>query len=117
RFLDTRRSVMQEFALLFRSTRTLDAEELPRRNDAARQWALALREQGTLLHASPLEDSGATIAQNLVDGVRHERMVLSVLVIRASDLGAAVSLLRNHPGLAFGTEIEIRPVKPQAPPR
>jgi hypothetical protein len=37
-----------------------------------------------------------------------------VLVKQAPDLDAAVMLAKGDPGLAFGTEVEVRPVK--APP-
>src|SRR5262245_36241421 len=102
---------MAEFALLFRSTRALDADILLRRNDAARQWALGLRTSGILRTASPLEDEGATVTQQDVASVNSDRMVLSVLTVQADDLDAVISLVEGHPGLAFGTEIEIRPIK------
>src|SRR5262245_20832670 len=107
---------MPEFALLFRSTRTLDAESLLRRNDAARQWAIGLRTGGMLRTASPLEDHGVTVSQKDVSSVIPERVVLSVLTVQASDLDAVISLAQGHPGLAFGTEIEIRPIKPVVTP-
>jgi len=107
---------MPEFALLFRSTRTLDAEILLRRNDAARQWALGLRTGGMLRTASPLDDHGVTVSQQHVSSVIQERVVLSVLTVEASDLDTVISLVQGHPGLAFGTEIEIRPIKPVVTP-
>jgi hypothetical protein len=107
---------MPEFAFLFRATRAVPADELPRRNTAAREWALALRRDGKLSFASPLEDQGFAVTQKGVGPVAHERAVASVLVIQAPDLDAAVALAKGHPGLAFGTEIEVRPVKAVAPP-
>jgi hypothetical protein len=112
-----RTSTMQEFALIFRPGRAVDPADVPRRNTAAREWALALRREGTLHAASPLEDGGVTITQQGVGPVVHERAVASVLVVEARDLESAVALAKGHPGLAFGTEIEVRPVKvvPPAP--
>jgi hypothetical protein len=104
-------STSQEFALLFRPTRALDPDELPRRNAVARDWALALGNGGALVHASPLEAAGFTVTQNGVAIVHHERAIASVLVIRAPDLETALTLAKGHPGLAFGTEIEVRPLK------
>jgi len=46
-----------------------------------------------------------------VSSVIQERVVLSVLTVEASDLDTVISLVQGHPGLAFGTEIEIRPIK------
>jgi hypothetical protein len=102
---------MQEFALLFRPTRAIDPAELPQRNAAARGWALALDRDGTLRGASPLEDGGASVSQHGVTPVVPERAIASVLIVQAKDLDAAIALAQNHPGLAFGTEIEVRPVK------
>src|SRR5262249_44031704 len=115
----TRNSNMKEFALLFRPTRPVGPDELPRRNAAARDWALALRHDGTLRNASPLEDDGFTVTQQGVTPLAHDRAVASVLVIQAADLDSALLLANAPPGLAFGTEIEVRPLKavPPSPPR
>ncbi len=102
---------MPEFALIFRSTRPLAPAELSRRNAAARDWALALRRDGALHGASPLEDEGFTVTGRGVAPVSRDHAVASVLVIEARDLETAVALAKGHPGLAFGTEIEVRPVK------
>jgi hypothetical protein len=104
-------STSQEFALLFRPTRALAPDELPRRNAAARDWALALGRDGALVQASPLEPAGFTVTRNAVVPVHPDRSVASVLVIRAVDLEGALTLAKGHPGLAFGTEIEVRPLK------
>jgi hypothetical protein len=107
---------MQEFAFIFRPGRDVAPADLPRRNAAARDWALAHRRDGTLRAASPLEDSGVLVSKKGVAPVAPERAVAAVLVIAAVDLDGAVALALSHPGLAFGTEIEVRPVKPVAAP-
>ena len=48
--------------------------------------------------------------------VSADGAVGAVLVIAAQDLDAAVTLAKTHPGLAYGTEIEVRPVKAVALP-
>jgi len=58
------RPTMHKFALLFRATRSVDPADLALRNTAARDWALALRRDGTLRAASPLEDEGVTSHSN-----------------------------------------------------
>jgi hypothetical protein len=108
---------MQEFALLFRPTRIVAPDELLRRNAAAREWALARKRDGVLHGANPLEDDGFTVTQQLVTPVAHDRAVASVLIVEAADLESAVALAKGHPGLAFGTEIEVRPVKAVASSR
>lgn len=107
---------MPEFALIFRATRVIDPADLPRRNAAARNWALALQNDGVLAHASPLEDDGFVVADGGTTPVERGHAVASVLVIRARDLDAAVALAKGHPGLAFGTAIEVRPLKVVAAP-
>jgi hypothetical protein len=111
----TEKVTMQEFAFIFRPTRTIDPKELPRRNAVAREWALARQSDGILAAASPLEDEGMKITQDGVTRVADPHAVVAVLVIRARDLAAAVGLAQGHPGLAFGREIEVRPVKPVSP--
>jgi hypothetical protein len=107
---------MQEFAFLFRPTRSLESDELLRRNAAAREWALARRREGLLVGASPLSDEGVKVAYGAVSGLSDAHAVGAVLVVQASGLEAAVALAQGHPGLAFGTEIEVRPVKAVTPP-
>ncbi len=106
---------MHEFAFIFRPTRALDPEALPRRNNAARDWAIARRREGTLLAASPLEAEGMKVKQDGVTRLADSHAVASVLVIQTKDLSAAVALAQSHPGLAYGTEIEVRPVKAIGP--
>lgn len=109
---------MHEFAFIFRLTRPLDPATLAQRNPAARDWALARRSDGTLKSASPLDDAGAVVTASGVKPVANEHPVASVLVLEAASLDDAVALAKTHPGLAFGTEIEVRPVKAVAlPPR
>jgi hypothetical protein len=107
---------MPEFALLFRPTRALTPDELPRRNAAAREWALAQQRVGTLRSASPLEDEGFTVHHGGVTPLTRDSTIASVLIIQAVDLASAVELAKGHPGLAFGTRIEVRPVKQVAAP-
>ncbi len=105
---------MQTFAFLFRSDATLDPDALARRNAAARAWALARQRDGSLRHASPLEDGGFAVARGFAAPIAHAE-VAAVLVIEANDLTSAVELAKQHPGLAFGTRIDVRPVKIVAP--
>jgi hypothetical protein len=102
---------MKEFALIFRPTRPVPPAELPARNAAARDWALALGRDGTLRNAHPLEAEGFVVGAQGVAPVAAEGAVASVLVIRADDLESAVALAKGHPGVAYGTEIEVRPLK------
>lgn len=106
---------MQNFALIFRRTVPVNPADLPTRNAAARDWALALGARGILHSAAPLEDDGRVVSASGVSPVSSGESVASVLVIEAESLDAATRLVQGHPGLAFGVEIEIRPVKPAGP--
>lgn len=106
---------MYEYALIFRRTAPLDPADLPARNAAARDWALALKQQGVLRSAAPLEDDGRVVSLRGAETVSNTGLIASVLVIEAESLDAAVRLAEGHPGLAFGVEIEIRPVKVVGP--
>lgn len=102
---------MHEYAFLFRTGQVLAAADLARRNAAARDWALARRTEGTLRAAHPFEDAGAVVSAEGSAAVSPDHPVASVLVIAAESLDAATRLAKTHPGLPFGTTIEIRSVK------
>ena len=111
-----RTTPMQEFAFIFRVGPAVAVADLARRNSAARDWALALRREGKLSVASPLEDVGFTVTQKSVAPIGASPAIASVLVVRADDLDSAVTLAKGHPGLSYGTQIEVRPVKGVALP-
>jgi hypothetical protein len=103
---------MPTFAFLFRASAQLAPDELAHRNAAARDWALACQHDGVLRFPAPLEGTGYAVTR---DGVAPSRAdIAAVLMIEAPDLDAAVALARTHPGLAYGTEIDVRPVKAAA---
>lgn len=102
---------MSDYALIFRRTRPVDPAALPARNTAARDWALALDARGLLRTAAPLLDEGRVVTADGVSPVPEEAPLASVLIVAAESLDAAVELARGHPGLAWGTTLEVRPVK------
>jgi hypothetical protein len=106
---------MKEFALIFHAGRSVNPADLPRRNAAAREWALALRRDGILRTAAPLEEEGFLVSPQGVAPVARDGAIGGVVTVFASDLQAAVTLAQGHPGLAFGTRVEVRPVKPVPP--
>jgi hypothetical protein len=106
---------MPEFAFIFRPTRPIAPSDLPGRNAAARDWALALQRDGKLHGANPLEDDGFKVTDAGVAPISREGAVASVLIVEAENLESALALAKRHPGLGFGTEIEVRPVKAVTP--
>jgi hypothetical protein len=112
------RTTMHEFAFLFRTSPGLTPDQLARRAVAVRDWALALRKAGGFRSTSLFEDQGTIIAPGgALRPMATEGAVAAVLIVEAADFAAALELAKTHPGLAFGTSIEVRAVKPlPAPP-
>lgn len=106
---------MHDFAFVFRATTAVAAADLPKRNAAARQWALDRKAEGKLRYAAPLEDGGWRVGKQGVEAISSDHGVAAFLVLAASDREDAVALAKTHPGLAYGTEIEVRPVKAIGP--
>ena len=102
---------MPDFAFLFRAGRTLDDDEVKTRNVAARAWAIENTSNGVITYAAPLEDHGMLVASKTAEPLPPTGTVLSVLVVQAASFEEAVELAKSHPGQAFGTEIEVRPLK------
>jgi hypothetical protein len=110
---------MPEFAFLFRAGRALPAEEVKARNVAARAWAIENTNSGVITQAAPLEDHGMLVTAKTARPMPAVAPVLSVLIINAGSFEEALEIAKGHPGQAFGTEIEVRPLKsvqiPEAP--
>lgn len=106
---------MHAYALLFRRSSPIDPATLPSRNAAARAWALELERRGVLQTAAPLEDDGRLVRATGIGPLEASEPVASVLVIEAESLDAATRLVADHPGLAFGVTIEVRPLKAVTP--
>ncbi len=103
---------MATFAFIFSSSAKLAPDVLATRNAAARDWVVERQREGSLKLPAPLEEKGFAVTR---DGVAPSQGgIASVLVIDAPDMAAALALARTHPGLAYGTEIDVRPIKAAA---
>lgn len=104
---------MHEFGLLFRTNDNLPPDQLARRAKLVRDWAIHLRETGVFRSTALFESTGVGIgpggkpAPIVPDGA-----VAGVTVIQAADFDAAVKVAQTFPGLAFGTTVEVRALKP-----
>ena len=56
-------------------------------------------------------DKIATVQRDVLGKYDDSLQELQSGFQKAADLESAVALAKGHPGLAFGTEIEVRPVK------
>jgi hypothetical protein len=109
-------AVMPVFAFLYRPTRSLTPAEVAERARRIRAWALALRETGQILVVSAFDDDGGVLRQDgSVDGTADSSLAGCTLV-DTPDRAAALTLARGFPGRAFGTDVEVRPVKTYLPP-
>jgi hypothetical protein len=115
-----RSPAMHEYALLFRSRRAVTPEQAARRAAAVRAWAIALRDSGKFRSSTLLDDDGLTIGlDHGVTPLPADGAVAGMTVVAVPDRAAAIELAKSFPGLDFGTEVELRAVKPLpgAPPR
>jgi len=107
---------MAVFAFLYRPTRSLTEAELVERAQRIRAWALALRESGQILVVSAF-DEGAHVLKHGGDIINTgDSSLAGCTLVNADNLDAALALAREFPGRAYGTDVEVRPVKTFLPP-
>jgi len=103
---------MQQFVLLFRpGPRPLSEADLKKRADAVLVWAQLQNEQGRKLDPRTLGKERLWIAPDSVNDQVAPADVGSLgnlLFLEARDYAEAVEIARSHPGLHFGTSVEVR---------
>lgn len=73
---------------------------------------------GTIRKSILLEEDGAAIAlDRSITPLNRDGAVVAVTLIQAADLDAAIEIAKSFPGIAFGTTVEVRAVKPLPAPR
>jgi len=100
---------MKQFVLIFRqgSGGQVSAEEQAKRTAEIRAWAGGWIEQGYSFDPRQLEQESYRIAPDgESDG--DERSVVNLLFLTAKDFDDAVRVAKTHPGVRFGTHIEVR---------
>lgn len=107
---------MPVFAFLYHPRRSLNAAELADRAQRIRHWALGLREAGQALVVSAFDDAACLLKHDGELDQAHESTLAGCTLVSAADLAAALALARDFPGRAFGTDVEVRPVKTFLPP-
>ena len=107
---------MAVFAFLYRPTRSLTQAETAERAQRIRAWALALREAGQILVVSAFDEEACVLKHDggVIDG--GAATLAGCTLVSAADLDAALAIAQEFPGRAFGTDVEIRPVKTFLPP-
>ena len=100
---------MKQFVFIFRQgAKKLSQEELSRRNDEIRSWAISLTKEGYKLDPRALSQETYRIAPEGESGANGERLVTNLLFLEASDFDEAVKIAKSHPGTRYGGNIEVR---------
>jgi len=107
---------MPVFAFLYRPTRRLTAAELAERAQRVREWSLARREAGQVLMVSVFDDDTRLLKHDGESTTPQEPALAGCTLVSAEDLAAATRLAQDFPGRAYGTDVEIRPVRTYVPP-
>lgn len=102
---------MPLFAFLYRSTRPLTDIELAERSRVVPPWALAQREAGRVVAVCVFDDEAAVLAPDDARGETTDSSLVGCTLVNALDMDDALQLARQFPGRAFGTEVQVRPVK------
>jgi len=100
---------MKQCVFIFRrGTRELSPEELSRRGDEIRAWAVALNKEGHKLDPRALSQETYRIAPESQSGANGERLVTNLLFLEADDFDKAMKIAKTHPGTRYGGNIEVR---------
>ena len=103
---------MKHYALIFRTTRPLTPEELKQRAIDIHAWVERVTEMGITLDPRPLGEmavrfstEGNTVVTH--DGPSDPSMV-NVVFFDSASRDQAVEIARTHPGLHYGSTVEVR---------
>lgn len=102
---------MPLFAFLYRTTRPLTAAELAERARVVPSWTLQQREAGRIVTVSVFGDEALLLQPDSSVPSTAASTLAGCTLVDALDIEDALELARQFPGRAFGTEVEVRPVK------
>jgi hypothetical protein len=107
---------MKQFILIFRqgSAGQVSPGEQARRTEEIRAWARKWIEEGYSFDPRQLGHETYRIASDGDDV--GERTVTNLLFLTAKDFDDAVRIAKSHPGVGFGTHIEVRAWTVPGPP-
>ncbi len=113
-----------EYLLIFRGTdwhKGLSPEQMQAVAGQWMAWFQRLTAQGKVIAGNPLEPEGKLISGKhgsmVADGpfAESKEAVGGYFLLRVGSLDEAVTIARECPGLAYGTQVEVRPVAAQCP--
>ena len=103
---------MKHFALIFRSTRTLNPEELKQRAVDIAAWVKRVTEMGLALDPRNLGARAANFSSEGNEVVSREGSsdpaLNTIVFFDSPSIEQAVEIARIHPGLNYGVTVEVR---------
>jgi hypothetical protein len=111
-------AVMKQFVFIFRqgTAEQVSPEEQSQRSAEIRAWARGWIEQGYSFDPRQLGKESYGIAPDGESLSSGQRSVVNLLFLTAKDFGDAVRIAKTHPGVRFGTHIEVRAWTAPGPP-
>ena len=113
-----------EYLLLFRGNdwyKGLSPEEMQAVAGKWMAWFKRLMDEGTCLAGQPLEREGKTVSGKngrvVSDGpfAESKEAVGGYFLLRVNTMDEAVAIAKDCPGLAYGIQVEVRPVREECP--
>ena len=107
------------YMLLFRGSdwqKSLSAEQMQSVSDRWMAWFDRLRKEGKAIAGNPLEREGRLVSGKsgrvLSDGpfAESKEAIGGYFLLKVDSLDAAVAIAKECPGLAYGAQVEVRPV-------
>src|ERR1041385_4005878 len=113
-----------EYLLLFRGNdwyKGLSPEEMQGVASKWMAWFKGLMDEGVCLAGQPLEREGKTVSGKngrvVSDGpfAESKEAVGGYFLLRVNTIDEAVEIAKKCPGLEYGIQVEVRPVREQCP--
>lgn len=110
---------MKPFVFIFRQSKhPMTQEQLKRRAEEVRAWALQLRHEGHTLEPHLLGEERFLETPTGSDGsdaAAGDDPVTAVLIVDFPRFEEATKAARTHPGLRYGVSVEVREAFPPPP--
>ena len=101
----------EQFVLIFRrGEKPLSNAEQQARASEVRNWALSRLQEDPTFEPRVLGDDSYHLP-NIGGTLDDNQSVIALNFLEATDLREAIAIARTHPGLNYGTMIEVRPWK------
>ena len=113
-----------EYMLLFRGNdwhKGLSQEQIQKVSNDWMSWFERLGAQGKVTAGSPLEREGKIVSGKngrvVADGpfAESKEAIGGYFLLRVNSLDEAVAIAQQCPGLAYGAQVEVRPVAEECP--